>query len=144
DYIENPDIFECPSFIRVAKLIYSVDPKLIEQAAFGLNSNINNKKTTQIRTPAEFIVTHDHVEPKMEGGSGDMFYNDGPGQMNLRQYRSGGGRTDFYRGIFRHGINSSEQFRTGGRANILWLDGHVDGLRETTGDDVRKKWYTGK
>jgi prepilin-type N-terminal cleavage/methylation domain-containing protein/prepilin-type processing-associated H-X9-DG protein len=33
--------------------------------------------------------------------------------------------------------------RTGGRANILWLDGHVSAIEETTGDDVEKRWYTG-
>ena len=26
----------------------------------------------------------------------------------------------------------------------LWLDGHVTSIEETTGDDVRKRWYTGK
>ncbi|MBI9019556.1 MAG: prepilin-type N-terminal cleavage/methylation domain-containing protein [Phycisphaerae bacterium] len=143
DYIDSQDVFSCPSFLRTAKLIYPVDPKLIEQAAFGLNSNANNKKISQVRRPGEFIFAHDHVEPKVENGSRDMFYNDGPGTNNLRSYRQGGSREQFYRGIFRHSTNSNKPFETGGKANMLWLDGHVDNLRETTGDDVRKKWYTG-
>ena len=40
-------------------------------------------------------------------------------------------------------IRRSDDFRTGGRANILWLDSHVSSLEETTGDNVPKRWYTG-
>jgi len=61
----------------------------------------------------------------------------------LTHYRQGGDRAEFYRGIFRHNIRRSDKFRTGGRANILWLDGHVESLEETTGDDVSEEWYTG-
>ena len=142
-YIEDPDIFECPSFLRVSELIYPVDPLLIQQAAFGLNSNFSNKKIGRIRSHSTFIVTHDHVEPRIEGGSRDMFYNDKPGDMNLTDYRDGGFRSDYYRGIFRHNITKSKPFETGGKANILWLDNHVDHLDETTGDNVQKRWYTG-
>jgi prepilin-type processing-associated H-X9-DG protein len=52
-------------------------------------------------------------------------------------------RAEFYRGIFRHNTRKSDDFETGGRANILWLDGHVESLEETTGDDVPEQWYTG-
>ena len=30
-----------------------------------------------------------------------------------------------------------------GLLNVLRLDGHVDFLAETTGENVRKSWYTG-
>lgn len=144
DYIKNPKVFGCPSFAKVAELIYSQDPEAIKTSAFSLNNHASNKRTTDIKHHAEFIVAHDHAEPKIEQGSRDMFHNDGPGTMNLQHYRQGGGRSDFYHGIFRHNIRSSEPFRTGGRANILWLDGHVTKLEETTGDDVPKRWYTGE
>ena len=143
-YIEDPDIFECPSFIRVSKLIYSGDPELIQQAAFSLNSYFSDKVIGRIKSHSSFIVTHDHVEPKIENGSNDMFYNEGPGTMNLRDYRKGGFRSEFYSGIFRHSKTKSKEFETGGRANILWLDNHVGHLKETTGDNVMKRWYTGK
>jgi prepilin-type processing-associated H-X9-DG protein len=91
----------------------------------------------------QFVVAHDHVEPKLEQDSVDMFCNDGPGTLNLTQYRQGGQRAKFYRGIFRHAIRSYGEFETGGRANMLWLDSHVSSLNETTGDDVPKQWYTG-
>ncbi len=142
DYIKQTKVFGCPSFRSVAELIYPVDPALIHEAAFGLNANVSGRKITDIRNHSQFIICHDHVEPKMEQGSDDMFYNDGPGTMNLKHYRQGGPRAKFYRGIFRHNIRSGEDFETGGRANILWLDGHVTSLEETTGDNVHKRWYT--
>ncbi len=143
-YVTNPKIFGCPSFAKVAELIYPVDPKLIKEGSYGLNSNISGKKSDSIRHPRNFIITHDHVEPKMEQGPIDMFYNDGPGTKNLKQYREGGIRERFYRGIFRHSIKRYETFRTDGRANSLWLDGHVEPIEETTGDNIRKEWYTGE
>ena len=144
DYIKEPDVFACPSFLRVSELIYPVDPELVRQAAFGLNSNMNDRKVSEIRSHAKFIVAHDHVEPRMDGGSDDMFYNSGPGTNNLTQYRKGGSRSQYYRGIFRHSMSSNDQFETKGKANMLWLDGHVDNLKETTGDDVKRSWYKGK
>ncbi len=143
DYIKETKVFGCPSFRHVAELIYPEDPTLIREAAFGLNSFISGTKTTDLKNHAKIIVAHDHVEPKMEQGSRDMFYNDGPGTENLTHYRQGGDRAEFYRGIFRHSIRERGDFRTGGRANILWLDGHVEPLEETTGDDVPEVWYTG-
>jgi len=151
NYIKEPKVFGCPSYRAVAELIYNVEPKLIYNAAYGLNRSFFwNPTTNKLRTTlstihhqGEFIVTHDHVEPKVEQGSRDMFHNDGPGTMNLTHYRKGGGRERFYRGIFRHNIRSSDAFETGGRANILWLDAHVSTLQETTGDDVPEWWYTG-
>jgi prepilin-type N-terminal cleavage/methylation domain-containing protein/prepilin-type processing-associated H-X9-DG protein len=141
-YVDEPDIFGCPSLKRVPELIYNVDPELIQQAAFSLNSHIIDRNVREIKYHPRFIVTHDHVEPKVENGSQDMFHNDGPGTLNLKHYRLGGGRSDHYREIFRHSIRLTDPFETGGRANILWLDGHVEKLEETTGDNVPERWYT--
>ncbi|OHB76923.1 MAG: hypothetical protein A2Z25_17550 [Planctomycetes bacterium RBG_16_55_9] len=63
--------------------------------------------------------------------------------MNLTQYRPGGSRHFSYRQIFRHNIRYGDADKTGGRSNLLWLDGHVAPLEETTGDDVYLRWYTG-
>lgn len=143
NHIKETKVFGCPSFRRVAELIYPEDPDLIHEAAFGLNSCISGKRVTSLPNHAKIIITHDHAEPKMEQGSSDMFFNDGPDTLNLKHYRRGGMRAEFYRGIFRHNIRKSDDFETGGRANILWLDGHVESLEETTGDDVPEQWYTG-
>ena len=150
-YIKETKVFGCPSYRSVAELIYDENPELIYHAAYSLNRwffwNPDTDKarttTTTIRHPAEFIVCHDHVEPKIEQGSRDMFHNDGPGSMNLTHYRQGGSRARFYRGIFRHNVRSGDAFKTNGRANLLWLDAHVSPLAETTGDDIPEWYYTG-
>ncbi|MBN1362514.1 MAG: prepilin-type N-terminal cleavage/methylation domain-containing protein [Sedimentisphaerales bacterium] len=151
-YIKETKVFGCPSYRSVAELIYPGEPELIHHAAYSLNFNLFHQNggnsgvriTTTIRHPAQFIVCHDHVEPKIEQGSRDMFHNDGFGTKNLTHYRPGGDRSRFYRGIFRHNIRSGADFETRGRANVLWLDAHVSAQPETTGDDVPQAWYTGR
>jgi len=151
-YFKEPGVCGCPSFRSVAEgLIYNVSPKLIYDAAYSISRYFwHNPKTDKprgtvstIRNQSEFIVAHDHVEPKLEQGAVDMFHNTGPGTNNLTAYREGGSRSKFYRGIFRHNIRSNDTYQTGGRANVLWLDAHVSPLDETTGDDVPQWYYTG-
>jgi len=151
EYLKETKIFGCPSLQRVPRLIYSYnnfpDPSaLIQHAAFGLNHHerARGRNTNDIYRISEFIFCTDHAEPRPECGTSDGFHNnDIPGAMNLTHYRRGGGRFFSYRQIFRHNIRYGDDDRTGGRANILWLDGHVTHLEETTGDDVRLRWYTG-
>jgi prepilin-type N-terminal cleavage/methylation domain-containing protein/prepilin-type processing-associated H-X9-DG protein len=152
DYVKETKIFGCPSLVRVPEgLIYTYtnypDPgKVIQHAAFGLNhhSRARGRNTNDIHRISEFIFCTDHAEPRPECGTDDAFHNnDTPGAMNLTSYRQGGGRFKYYRQIFRHNIRYADAGRTGGRANILWLDGHVSALEETTGDDVPLRWYTG-
>ena len=152
DYLKETKIFGCPSLVRAPEgLIYSYsnypDPgKVIQHAAFGLNHHSRNRggrNTNEIHRISEFIFCTDHAEPRPECDISDRFHNnDSPGAMNLTQYRSGS-RAIQYRQIFRHNIRYGDDDRTGGRANILWLDGHVEPLEETTGDDVPLRWYTG-
>ncbi len=152
DYVKETKIFGCPSLQRIPnRLIYTYsnfpDPsELIQHAAFGLNSHprARHRNTNDIYRHDEFIFCTDHAEPRPECGTSDGFHNnDRPGAMNLTSYRRGGSRFFSYRQIFRHNIRYADDDRTGGRANILWLDGHVTPLEETTGDDVRVRWYTG-
>jgi len=145
EHIKNTKIFGCPSLRRVPELIYNVDPDAIQEAAYALNHKYTKgRSVSDIRHHSQFIVAHDHVEPRVENDTRDMFFNNGPGTMNLTHYREGENRARFYREIFRHNIRIYERFKTGGRANILWLDGHVSSLEETTGDNVLKRWYTGE
>jgi len=148
DYLKNTKVFGCPSLQRVARLIYDVpDPSAaIQNAAFGLNHHekVRGVNTERIKNHAEFIFCTDHSEPRPECGSGDSFHNnDVKGAMNLTSYRQGGSRAFSYRQIFRHNMRYPDPYKTGGRANILWLDGHASPLEETTGDDVRVRWYSG-
>ena len=106
----------------------------------ALSASCLGERTTLIRNQEKVFLTHDHIEPRIENGN-DMLFNNGPGTMNLSHYRQGGGRANWYRGIFRHNIRSSEPFETGGRMNVLWLDSHVSSLDETTGDGITKRQY---
>jgi prepilin-type N-terminal cleavage/methylation domain-containing protein/prepilin-type processing-associated H-X9-DG protein len=147
NYIKGTKVFGCPSFKKTAELIYPIDPALIRETAYCINyqEDFRGKKTTSIRRQYETILSHDHVEPRVEQDEVDMFHNnDTPGAMNLTHYRQGGARSKFYRGIFRHNVKNNDPFSTGGTANILWLDGHVSPLEETTGDNVPKRWYSGE
>ena len=153
EYLKETKIFGCPSLQRTTRLIYSYsnypDPsKLIQHAAFGLNHHTRNRgrNTNDVYRLAEFIFCTDHSEPRPECGSGDSFHNnDMPGTFNLSSYRKsqGGSRWFSYRDIWRHNVRRYEDEATGGRSNTLWLDGHVTGIEETTGDDVPSRWYTG-
>jgi prepilin-type N-terminal cleavage/methylation domain-containing protein/prepilin-type processing-associated H-X9-DG protein len=144
DYLKDRKIFGCPSLTRVPDLIYDVDPEAIQTAAQGLSGYARGRKTTEIKPHSEFIICQDHAEPRFEQDTRDMLFNSGPGTFNITDYRKGGRRQNYYRDIFRHNIKVHEDFRTGGRLNILWLDGHVSSIEETTGDDVPKRWYTGE
>jgi prepilin-type processing-associated H-X9-DG protein len=37
-----------------------------------------------------------------------------------------------------------ECFRHSRTSNTCWLDGHVSGIRESTGEDVPTYWYDGQ
>ncbi len=158
DYIKDQTkIFGCPSFQSTAgtRLIYTYSGSekstdsdyIIQHAAFGLNYHSRargNRNTNTIYRLSDFLYCSDHAEPRPDGGSDDCFHNnDVPGAMNLTGYRQGAGRSYSYRQIFRHNVRYPDPYKTGGRANILWLDGHVTALEETTGDDVLLRWYTG-
>jgi prepilin-type N-terminal cleavage/methylation domain-containing protein/prepilin-type processing-associated H-X9-DG protein len=163
-YVRSREIFGCPAFKDVAvELMYpGWDPMLINEAAYGLNAYSTNRNATEIRRPANFIYCTDHVEPRDDDYARDLFHNTGPGTWNLTDFRPGGNpdRMKEYRGIFRHSIKLNDEFRTGGKASVLWLDGHVTWLPETLGErnpptpsdpqqppingpDVPESWYTG-
>jgi prepilin-type N-terminal cleavage/methylation domain-containing protein/prepilin-type processing-associated H-X9-DG protein len=150
DYLKETKIFGCPSLQRAPEgLIYEYatlpTKEAIQHAAFGLNHHERNRgrNTNDVHRISEFIFCTDHAEPRPECDTSDAFHNnDTPGAMNLTQYRSGARATQ-YRQIFRHSVRYSDPDRTGGKSNVLWLDGHVSDIEETTGDDVPLRWYTG-
>jgi len=157
DYIgDQTKIFGCPSFQSATntRLIYNYSGStkstdstyIIRHAAFGLNhhSRARGRNTETIYRPSEFIYCLDHAEPRPDGGTSDCLHNNNNlGGRNLTSYREGGSRSYSYRQIFRHNIRYGDAFRTGGRTNVLWLDGHVTPIEETNGDDVPLMWYTG-
>ena len=150
-YVENRDVFSCPSFRSYSQMIaqdmlYSTgDPELLWRSAFAVNGWLTQEKVTTIPHLAEVIVAQDHAEPRIENGdqtgNSDMLFIPPGGQYNLTHYRQGGGRANWYRGIFRHSIRSMDDWETQGKLNILWLDGHVTVLHETLGENVEHRWY---
>lgn len=142
DYVKEEKLFGCPSFKNFSQLVademlYSTGD--IENSAFSINGWLTKTKSTAVRRHAEVIVSHDHMEPRIENGN-DMLFADSSGK-NLSHYREGGGRSRYYRGIFRHAIRSDDDFKTGGQLNCLWLDGHVTSIRETLGTEIPKRYY---
>jgi prepilin-type N-terminal cleavage/methylation domain-containing protein/prepilin-type processing-associated H-X9-DG protein len=149
DYVKERKLFGCPAWRNfcemVAKeMLYNGDPKLIYTSAFAINGWLSTENVMRLPHPAEILVAHDHVEPRLENGNRatntDMLCPS-PTGVNLTHYRQGAPRAPWYRGIFRHNIRARGEFKTGGSLNILWLDAHVSRLNETTGEDVPKRWY---
>jgi prepilin-type N-terminal cleavage/methylation domain-containing protein/prepilin-type processing-associated H-X9-DG protein len=149
DYVQKRELFGCPAFrnfvdIIAQDLLYGGDPHFIYTSAFSSNGWLSNEKVTTMPRPAEVIMAHDHMEPRMEHGNrgekSDMLFPS-PSGINLTDYRRGGRRPIWYRGIFRHAVRLGDMGETGGRLNSLWLDGHVSFIRETTGAGILKRWY---
>jgi prepilin-type N-terminal cleavage/methylation domain-containing protein/prepilin-type processing-associated H-X9-DG protein len=148
---DDTRVFGCPTYVNVGRMLYvtSFIKELSGETAFGINGFFGGKQALQCKQPAEFVVCTDHVEPRVEQSDIDMFSNFNWGvstDWNLKHYRIGSGderpeRTPLYHMIFRHKKTFKEQQRTGGRANILWLDTHVSDLKETYGHDVPEHWY---
>jgi len=154
-YVKDINIFRCPAmgeFLDTLPydLLYgyglhpSVDPNdVIEQASFGLNGYIDQLNTNSVSNQAEVIICTDHIEPRNEQandvGRGDMFCM-GVDTWNLSHYREST-RGEFYRGIFRHNIRTDPPYATGGRASVLWLDGHASTIEETTGENIPNRYY---
>lgn len=157
DYIrDQTKIFSCPSFRNDSgtRFLYpdggtkQYDHRFpLRHAAFSLNDHrrAKDRNTETIYRLSEFIycIDHAHGAPTHSGFTIDSLHNNNtPGAMNLTKYRQGLNKR-FYRQIFRHNVRYPDPDRTGGRTNVLWLDGHVDPIEETTGDDVPLSWYTG-
>jgi prepilin-type N-terminal cleavage/methylation domain-containing protein/prepilin-type processing-associated H-X9-DG protein len=140
-YAKSKDIFHCPSQKRVDDwpewgwgYVYQV---YFEYCGYGLNGYVANKKIDHdFKRPHEFILFQDHIEQKLEVRTDSFTISDG-GSTNLTQWRNGGTQGDFPYAV-------DECFRHSGKSVTAWLDGHVSQIRKTTGEDVPRRWYTGK
>ena len=96
----------------------------------------------------EVIAFQDHIEQKLDSIGSDMFCI-GPGnRVNIPQWRpSSQGGTGFVDGNWsgdQWHDTVQECFRHRGTSMTVWLDGHVTEIKETTGEDIPTKWYTGQ
>ncbi len=147
DYVKEVKLFGCPTYKNWADTIANdmlYGEGDISNSAFSMNAFLSKVKTSSLRRHAEVIVSHDHVEPRIENEN-DMLFAQSNGK-NLSAYREGGNRSAYYRGIFRHSTSSNKDFETKGKLNCLWMDGHVTPIRETMGVEIPRRYYdpTGK
>jgi len=150
-YATELKLWGCPSMGNWADVIansilagYPGGPDAIKLAAYAINGWLSGERINSVRNAHEVFVSHDHMEPRIEqgdsSGSGDMFCSRDGVDDNLTHYRRGS-RKDWYRGIFRHSVRYGDDFRTGGRAQVLYLDNHVAALDETTGQEIHISTY---
>ena len=162
NYTENPKVYSCPSFAQFKLNLaaiwdeYRMNEYRVE-GGYGINEYFQDIKTSKVRSPAEYIITQDHVEPLPESErDGDLFFIKSGASFNVPEYRGTGGHTDDYLGLFRHSKKSAALDRPedpdrranindnpNGQSNTLYLDGSVSGMDETTGENIRRSQYTG-
>jgi prepilin-type processing-associated H-X9-DG protein len=111
---------------------------------------ISYRKITEFKNPSTVIFAQDHVEQKMDGIGSDMFCASPGSNRNLTQWRGYSAQyPDLYPNsiaeCFRHNRSRYEDYDPNklfkGVSNTLWLDGHVDTIKETFGQDVPVSWY---
>lgn len=152
-YAKNKKIFSCPSADRVDYWPENgFTEKNLEEhfkyCSYGINGFVTRMETINDSDPKrnrnifhdfkkhdEVIVFQDHIEQKLDN-NGDMFHIKPGDSINLWQWRNGGTY-----GLFPQGVQ--ECFRHRGVSITAWLDGHASEIKETTGEEVPWKWYTG-
>lgn len=137
-------IWLCPSSGGVSTQWGNLDPT--NPVSYGLNGRITGgslprfRKLASFRSPSSVILVQDAVEPRMEDQEGDSLSDYGTGS-NLTHWRPPLG-TSYLSGL--HGNPVAEYYRHRRRCNLLWLDGHVSDLLESSGSDVPSRWYDAK
>ena len=142
-FAKNKKIFRCPSTKRVDDWPEKGSPwglpaqKYFRYCSYGLNGYITDKKIDiEFKHQSEVIAFQDHIEQLLDD-NGDMFHIRPQDKINLPQWRNGGTLGNFPEAV-------QECFRHRGVSMTSWLDGHVTEIKETTGEDVPRRWYTGK
>ncbi len=129
-------IFRCPSAMQMDADLdgfgnsnYNPD----QPAHYGVNYFISATKIVSWKNPSETVFCQDSVEHRIEGSDDSLSAWGHP--TNMRQWRAGGG-SYFPNAIY-------EYYRHNKYCNVLWLDGHVSGIKESLGKDVPRRWYDG-
>jgi prepilin-type N-terminal cleavage/methylation domain-containing protein len=142
-YAKNKKIFRCPSTKRLDDWPEWGAPwglpsqQYFKYCSYGLNNYITDKKIyTQFKQQSEVIAFQDHIEQLLDD-NGDMFHILPGESINLTQWRLGWRKTEFPEAV-------QECFRHRGDSVTVWLDAHVTEIKETTGEDIPRKWYTGQ
>jgi len=154
-YCKDKEIFHCPSQVRVDDWPENGWGRsyqgFFRYCSYGINGyatwyyesdSDSTGKPFKIDShawrPSEMIFLQDHLEQKMEVHT-DSFTISNGANINLTQWRNGGTQGDFPEP---EAVN--ECFRHQKKSVTAWMDGHVSVIRETTGEDVPRRWYTGR
>ena len=152
-YVRNKKIFHCPGMKRADDWPESGAPwglqsqQYFKYCSYGLNVYITDKKIDlELKHHSEVIAYQDHIEQKLDD-NGDMFHIRPGESVNLPQWRprsqGGNGFVDNNWSGDQWHDTVQECFRHRGGSMTVWLDGHVTEIKETTGEDIPRKWYTG-
>ena len=153
-YAKNKKIFHCPSMKRGDDWPESganwgrQAQQYFKYCSYGLNNYITNKKIDiEFKRLSEVIAFQDHIEQKLDD-NGDMFHIRPGDRINLPQWRptsqGGNGFVDNNWSGEQWHDTVQECFRHRRVSMTSWLDGHVTEIKETTGEDVPRAWYTGQ
>lgn len=160
-YCKDKEIFRCPSQVRVDDWPENgwgrSYQKFFKYCSYGINgyvtwhyassaeANADTGRPFKIDAhawrPAEMIFLQDHLEQRLEVRSDSFTISDGA-NINLTQWRNGGTVVGGI-GRFPEPEAVNECFRHQRKSVTAWADGHASTIRETTGEDVPRRWYTG-
>lgn len=138
-YIENKKVFKCPSAKQVDDFRRHDIWERYQDATYGLNRYAINVKVEQLKVPSSIIYSQDHMEHRLDD-NGDMLYLRPGDTINLPQWRpemGDIGADPFYLDPI------GEVYRHNGVSKGVWLDGHCEGIKESTGEDVPRYTYRG-
>ena len=153
-YAKNKKVFHCPGMKRVDDWPEWGPPwgiqsqQYFKYCSYGLNSYITDKKIdNEFKHHSEVIAYQDHIEQLLDD-NGDMFHIRPGDRINLPQWRpssqGGNGFVDSNWSGEQWHDTVQECFRHRSTSMTVWLDGHVTEIKESTGEDVPSKWYTGQ
>jgi hypothetical protein len=149
-YAKTKKIFRCPATQRVddwpewgAPWGYQSQP-YFRYCSYGLNDYITDKRIDHaFKKHSEVIAFQDHIEQLLDD-NGDMFHIRPGDRINLPQWRpSSQGGTGFFDSYWTWHDTVKEGFRHRGASITPWSDGHPSEIKETTGEDIPSRWYTG-
>lgn len=165
-YADTKEVFTCPSTVVCDFWMLPWEPfadwpinkleEMYHYCHYGHNGYLPTTKITEYKIPSKVIFAQDHTEQLLDSINSDMYCIGPEVSVNLTQWR--GYQRDYpniypaaVSDCFRHVRASYLRKRPHdylsvdkGRANNLWLDGHISAIDETLGEDVPVRWYTGE
>ena len=143
-YCKKVDTFVCPSSKYMDDLGDYDNSDMYWDGTYGLNTYLSGhgkKKVLLTKRPSERILAQDHIEHFLDN-NGDMLHIREDDNINLPQWRQE--TTSLSYNTAEHYPDPlGEIYRHAKSCNLLWLDGHISDVKESTGEDISEYWYTG-